>query len=200
MFASPPEQTLEWSDDGVAGAQRFIKRLWNLVQADFQAGQGDDAALRRKAHETLQKVTHDLGERLHFNTAIAAVMELVNAINAHTGSQAVRDEAIDLCVRMLNPFIPHATQALWEQMGGAGLLIDAPWPSVDESALVRDSIELVVQVNGKVRGRIQVPVDVDQDTAQAIAMDEPNVSKFLDGLTIRKVILVPGRLLNLVAN
>ena len=200
MFASPPEQTLEWSDDGVAGAQRFIKRLWNLVQADFQAGQGDDAALRRKAHETLQKVTHDLGERLHFNTAIAAVMELVNAINSHTGSQAVRDEAIDLCVRMLNPFIPHAAQALWEQIGGTGLLIDAPWPSVDESALVRDSIELVVQVNGKVRGRIQVPVDVDQDTAQALAMDEPNVSKFLDGLTIRKVILVPGRLLNLVAN
>lgn len=200
MFASPPEQTLEWSDDGVAGAQRFIKRLWNLVQADFTAGSGDDKALRRKAHETLQKVTHDLGERLHFNTAIAAVMELVNATSSHTGSKEARDEAIDLCVRMLNPFIPHAAQALWEELGHTDLVIDAQWPSVDESALVRDSIELVVQVNGKVRAKIQMPVDVDQDTAQATALAEPNVAKFLEGKTLRKTILVPGRLLNLVAN
>lgn len=200
MFASPPEQTLEWSDDGVAGAQRFIKRLWNLVHSDFEAGQGDDKALRRKAHETLQKVSHDLGERLHFNTAIAAVMELVNAISAHTGSQAPRDEAIDLCVRMLNPFVPHVAQALWEALGHQDLLIDARWPEVDESALVRDSIELVVQVNGKVRAKLQMPVDVDQETAQATALAEPNVAKFLEGKTLRKTILVPGRLLNLVAN
>ena len=200
MFASPPEQTLEWSDDGVAGAQRFIKRLWALVHADYTAGQGDDAALRRKAHETLQKVSHDLGERLHFNTAIAAIMELINAISAHTGSQAVRDEAIDLSVRMLNPFIPHAAQALWESLGHSDLLIDATWPAVDQAALVRDSIELVVQVNGKVRARIEMPVDVDQETAQATALAEPNVAKFIEGKTLRKTILVPGRLLNLVAN
>ena len=200
MFASPPEQTLEWSDDGVAGAQRFIKRLWALVHADYTAGQGDDAALRRKAHETLQKVSHDLGERLHFNTAIAAIMELINAISAHTGSQAVRDEAIDLSVRMLNPFIPNAAQALWESLGHSDLLIDATWPAVDQAALVRDSIELVVQVNGKVRARIEMPVDVDQETAQATALAEPNVAKFIEGKTLRKTILVPGRLLNLVAN
>ena len=200
MFASPPEQTLEWSDDGVAGAQRFIKRLWALVHADYTAGQGDDAALRRKAHETLQKVSHDLGERLHFNTAIAAIMELINAISAHTGSQAVRDDAIDLSVRMLNPFIPHAAQALWESLGHSDLLIDATWPAVDQAALVRDSIELVVQVNGKVRARLEMPVDVDQETAQATALAEPNVAKFIEGKTLRKTILVPGRLLNLVAN
>ncbi|MGB0965959.1 MAG: class I tRNA ligase family protein, partial [Litorivicinus sp.] len=139
-------------------------------------------------------------ERLHFNTAIAAVMELVNAISAHTGSQAPRDEAIDLCVRMLNPFVPHVAQALWEALGHQDLLIDASWPEVDESALVRDSIELVVQVNGKVRAKLQMPVDVDQETAQATALAEPNVAKFLEGKTLRKTILVPGRLLNLVAN
>ena len=200
MFASPPEQTLEWSDDGVAGAQRFIKRLWNLVHSDFEPGQGDDAALRRKAHETLQKVTHDLGDRLHFNTAIAAVMELVNSISAHSGAQAPRDEAIDLCVRMLNPFVPHVSQALWEALGHTDLVIDAAWPSVDESALVRDSIELVIQVNGKVRARIEMPVDVDKETAQATALAEPNVAKFVEGKTLHKTILVPGRLLNLVAN
>ena len=112
----------------------------------------------------------------------------------------MRDEAIDLSVRMLNPFIPHAAQALWESLGHSDLLIDATWPAVDQAALVRDSIELVVQVNGKVRARIEMPVDVDQKTAQATALAEPNVAKFIEGKTLRKTILVPGRLLNLVAN
>ncbi|MGB0957046.1 MAG: leucine--tRNA ligase [Litorivicinus sp.] len=200
MFAAPPEQTLEWSDDGVAGAQRFIRRLWNAVNAEFTPGNGDDAALRRKAHETLQKVTHDLGERLHFNTAIASIMELTNAIVAHQGSREARDEAISMALRMLAPFVPHATQALWETLGHDDLIIDAPWPELDESALVRDTIEMVVQVNGKVRAKMQMPVDVDKASAEAAALAEPNVAKFLDGVTLRKVIVVPGRLVNLVAN
>ena len=200
MFAAPPEQTLEWSEDGVAGAARFIRRLWNAVNTEFSPGTGDDKALRRKTHETLQKVTHDMGERLHFNTAVAAIMELTNAIVGHTGGQEARDEAISIALRMLAPVAPHATQALWEQIGQAGLIIDAPWPVLDESALIRDSIEMVVQVNGKVRAKMQMPVDVDQDAAQAAALAEPNVAKFLEGKTLRKVIVVPGRLVNLVAN
>ncbi|QGG81033.1 leucine--tRNA ligase [Litorivicinus lipolyticus] len=200
MFAAPPEQTLEWSDDGVAGAQRFIRRLWNAVHADFEPGNGVDADLRRKAHETLQKVSHDLGERLNFNTAIASIMELTNAIIAHTGSQAARDEAISMALRMLSPFVPHATQAMWESTGQAGLIIDAEWPELDHSALVRDTVEMVVQVNGKVRAKMQMPVGVDKDSAEKAALAEHNVAKFLDGLTLRKVIVVPGRLVNLVAN
>jgi len=214
MFAAPPEQSLEWNDAGVEGAFRFIKRLWRLVAEHVEAGNAgpldvstlDDAskALRRKTHETIQKVSDDYGRRSTFNTAIAAVMELINEVskfdaNSDNGA-AVKHEALEAAVLLLAPIIPHAGHSLWQALGHDEAVIDASWPSVDETALVKDSIELVVQVNGKVRAKLNVPANADKEAVEALAMDEPNVQKFIEGNTVRKVIVVPGKLVNIVAN
>lgn len=210
MFAAPPEQTLEWSDSGVQGAQRFLQRVWRLsYELLQQADRGNAAELskdekdaRRKVHETIRKVSDDVGRRYNFNTGIAAVMELLNTLQkldlASTGSRAVVAEGLDAIVRMLSPIAPHITQQLWEAFGNAGLVLDAQWPAVDESALVRDSIEVVVQVNGKLRGKVEVAADISKDALEAAAKEA--VAKTLEGLTIRKVIVVPGKLVNIVAN
>jgi len=214
MFAAPPEQSLEWNDAGVEGAFRFIKRLWRLVAEHVEAGNAgtldvdalDDAgkALRRKTHETIQKVSDDYGRRSTFNTAIAAVMELINEVSKFEANSdtdaAVKQEALESAVLLLSPIIPHAAHSLWQALGHEGAVIDASWPSVDESALVKDSIELVVQVNGKVRAKLNVPANADKEAVEALAMDEPNVQKFIEGNTVRKVIVVPGKLVNIVAN
>jgi len=210
MFAAPPEQSLEWNDSGVEGAFRFLKRLWRLVAEHVEAGLpgalnvdslDDNAkALRRKTHETIQKVSDDFGRRHTFNTAIAAVMELINDVSKFDGDAAVKQEALEAAVLVLAPITPHASHALWQALGHDEAVLNAAWPDVDESALVKDSIELVVQVNGKVRAKLEVPANADKDTVENLAKAEPNVQKFTDGKTIRKVIVVPGKLVNIVAN
>ncbi|WP_282041722.1 leucine--tRNA ligase [Halomonas alimentaria] len=216
MFAAPPEQSLEWSDAGVEGAHRFLKRLWRLVNEHLEAGEPgrlevdalDDAQreLRRKTHETIKKAGDDIGRRTTFNTAIAAVMELTNAIGQfHKQSAtpspldlAVAREAVEACVLLLAPITPHACHALWSALGHTEPAIDARWPEVDESALTRDTIELVVQVNGKLRARIEVPADADKAAAEAEAFAAENVQRHTEGKTVRKVIVVPGKLVNIV--
>lgn len=213
MFAAPPDQGLEWSDAGVDGAHRFLKRLWRQVYDRKQAGwqpsallieELDDAAraLRRKLHETIARVTDDVEKRQTFNTVIAANMELFNELNRFEGSDQVANgvitEVLQNMIKMLSPIVPHIAHALWSQVGGTGLVIDAPWPEVDASALVRDEIELVVQVNGKLRGKIQVAATADKAMQEAAAIANPDVQRYLDGVSIKKIIVVPGRLINIV--
>ena len=215
MFAAPPELSLEWSDDGVAGAHRFLKRLHTLVTE--HVGQGNhltshmleldalsDSArdLYRKLHETVAKVSDDIGRRYHFNTAIAAVMELTNSaikFNATTESDwQVLSEVIETLVILLSPITPHIAQHLWSQLGNDGSLIDTNWPTVREDALTRDTVTLIVQVNGKLRGRIQVATDADDETVMRMAREEPSVAKFLGGMIEKKAIVVPQKIINLV--
>ena len=215
MFAAPPEQSLEWSDSGVEGAFRFLKRLWALSHAHLQRGPApapdvdalneEQRALRRKVHETIAKVGDDLGRRHTFNTGIAAVMELVNALykgadDASDQGRAVLQEGLESAVLLLAPIVPHVCHALWQALGHDSSLMETPWPTLDERALVQDSLELVVQVNGKRRGQIRVPVDAARDLLETAALEEPNVVRFIEGKTVRKVIVVPGRLVNVVAN
>ena len=214
MFAAPPEQSLEWSDSGVEGANRFLKRLWKLVARHLENGEvpalepaaldGQQKDARRKTHETIAKVGDDYGRRQTFNTAIAAVMELCNELGKldqdNSQSQAVMDEGLRAAVLMLNPIVPHACHSLWQALGGTGDILNAPWPLVDETALTRDSIEIVVQVNGKVRAKMDAPADADKDTVETLALAQDNVQRFLDNVTVRKVIVVPGKLVNIVAN
>ncbi|OOV86571.1 leucine--tRNA ligase [Oceanospirillum linum] len=214
MFAAPPEQSLEWSDSGVEGANRFLKRLWKMVQSHVDAGPAPELnpatlndkqkELRRKTHETIAKISDDMERRLTFNTAIAAVMELTNAITKvnddSSEMRAVQHEAIEACVVMLSPMVPHIAHNLWQVLGHDDAVIDAQWPQVDQDALARDSIQMVVQVNGKVRSKIDVAADASKESVEAIAKSDEKVVKFLDGLTIRKVIVVPGKLVNIVAN
>ncbi|AGY92571.1 hypothetical protein SPICUR_08075 [Spiribacter curvatus] len=213
MFAAPPDQALEWQDSGVEGAARFLRRLHGLVYDHVSGGAVpvprtdglDDAgmALRRKLHETIGKVSDDIGRRYTFNTAIAAIMELCNALGRYTAEGAaargVRQEALEAVVLMLQPITPHLSHGLWSDLGRDGAAVDQPWPGVDETALTRDEVELVVQVNGKLRGRIAVSVAADEATIREQAMADDNVQRFIEGLSVRKVIVVPGRLVNVVA-
>ncbi len=212
MFAAPPEQSLEWSDSGVEGASRFLNRLWKAVYTHLSDGEAgaldvgsldsDQKAFRRKLHETIRKVSDDIGRRYTFNTAIAANMELLNDIgrfrdNSETGRALVR-EALDAAVLMLAPIVPHICNELWSALGHASDIVDCSWPAVDEAALVKDSVELIVQVNGKLRGKISVSNDADDDAIRDTALLEPNVKAHVEGKTVRKVIIVPGRLVNMV--
>ena len=213
MFAAPPEQSLEWSDAGVEGSHRFLKRLWRLVQdravhedavdaktANLSKAQKD---LRRKTHETIAKVSDDYGRRQTFNTAVAAVMELCNDVSRHSGESAedaaVVDEALTAAVSLLNPIVPHISETLFGQLTG-GDILEAPWPELDQGALARDEIDIVVQVNGKVRAKISVAADASKEAIEQTALTHDNVQRFTDGVTVRKVIVVPGKLVNVVAN
>ncbi|MGO9935620.1 MAG: leucine--tRNA ligase [Steroidobacteraceae bacterium] len=212
MFAAPPEQTLEWSDEGVQGAFRFIKRLWKAVHDHVSQGAPpalDKSALtaaqrtmRRQAHQTLAKVTDDIGRRRTFNTAIAAVMELLNAIAKFEQisplDRSVIHEGLEIAVLGLGPIIPHVTHALWRALGHEGALIDQPWIEVDPQALQTSTMTIVVQVNGRLRGRISLAADADEPTVRAAALADPNVKKFIGTATVRKVIIVPGKLVNIV--
>ena len=214
MFAAPPEQTLEWSDDGVSGAHRFLRRLWLAVIAHSELGEisplnpeshsEEQKNLRRKTHQTIEKVSDDFGRRYTFNTAIAAIMELLNDISQLSDndaqSVAVKHEALISAILLLAPIVPHICHSLWQKMGNQNSIAEASWPQVDKSALIQSSIELVVQVNGKVRGKIQVAVDESKEEIEQIALNEPNALRFIEGNTVRKVIVVPGRLVNIVAN
>ena len=212
MFTSPPEQTLEWSDAGVEGAARFIKRLWRIVNThlegeappalDVQALDEHTRGLRRRTHETIAKVSDDVGRRYKFNTAIAAVMELLNAVtelkDESDQARAVVREALETAVLLLSPIVPHVCHTMWKSFGHERAIIDEPWPQADEAAMVRNVIELVVQVNGKLRGRIEVSADADRQSIESTAKDDDNVRRFLDGKNIRKTIVVPGKLVNIV--
>jgi len=212
MFAAPPEQTLEWSDEGVHGAYRFIKRLWKAVHdhvshgappaLDKSALTEAQRALRRQSHQTLAKVTDDIGRRRTINTAIAAVMELLNAIakfeQRSPQDRSVVQEGLEIAVLGLGPIIPHVTHALWRALGYAGALIDEQWMAVDAQALQSSTVTIVVQVNGKLRGRISLAADADEEAVRAAALADPNVKKFIGTAAIRKVIIVPGKLVNVV--
>jgi leucyl-tRNA synthetase len=213
MFAAPPEQTLEWSDAGVQGAKKFLERLWRL-SFELTSGKAetlnletldkDQKAARRKIHETIAKVTIDMGQRQTYNTAIAAIMELLNALNKldknDEQSRAVGREGVEAIILMLAPITPHITHELWIAFGHTDSVLDAQWPIVDETALIKDSIEMVVQVNGKVRAKLELPANVSKEEAEAIARTNEAVIKFIGENTIRKVIVIPGKLVNIVAN
>ena len=215
MFAAPPELSLEWSDDGVAGAHRFLKRIHTLVTEHLNQGHhvsnepvdldglSDEARdVYRKLHETIAKVSDDIGRRYHFNTAIASIMELTNSVMKFDAisdaDRAVRSEAVEAIVILLSPITPHITEHLWSGLGHQNSLMDVPWPKVREDALTRNTLTLVVQVNGKLRGRIAVPSDADQATILTMARNEPQVTKFLKGMVEKKAIVVPQKLVNLV--
>jgi len=210
MFAAPPEQSLEWSDSGVEGAHRFIKRLWRLVYDHGQVGAVDDAgsynaeqkSVRRKIHETIAKVSDDYGRRQTFNTAVAAVMELCNELGRFPVDsdldRAVMDEGLRAALLMLWPITPHLTEHLWLHLTGEAF-VENHWPAVDESALSRDELEIVVQVNGKVRAKMMVPATADRDEIETLAKEQENVQRFLGDVSIRKVIVVPNKLVNIVA-
>lgn len=212
MFAAPPEMSLEWSDKGVDGANRFLKRVWRAViehvekgtveKFDFSNLDETEQTMRRQTHQTLGKVTDDIGRRHTFNTAIAAVMELMNSIakfNAETPtSRAVLQETLELVVQILSPITPHICHHLWQTLGHEEAIINVPWPSVDENALKQDNIELMIQVNGKLRAKVSVPAEAEQSVIEAAAYADENVQRFTEGKDVRKVILVPGRLLNIV--
>ncbi|HCP25945.1 MAG TPA: leucine--tRNA ligase [Pantoea ananatis] len=212
MFASPADMTLEWQESGVEGANRFLKRVWKLAYDHSQKGatvaldvaslNDDQKGLRRDLHKTIAKVSDDIGRRQTFNTAIAAVMELMNKLTRapqdSEQDRALMQEALLAVTRLLYPFTPHACFVMWQTLGGQGTIDNAEWPVADDAAMVEDALLVVVQVNGKVRGKITVAADATQEQVQARAAEEPLVAKYLDGVSIRKVIYVPGKLLNLV--
>lgn len=212
MFASPAEMTLEWQESGVEGAKRFLGRVWNLVYEysqnpaktalDVTALSADQKALRRDVHKTIAKVSDDIGRRQTFNTAIAAVMELMNKLTRapleSEQDRAVMAEALSAVVRMLYPITPHICFELWKALGNESTIDHAEWVKADESAMVEDEKLIVVQVNGKVRGKVTVAADADEETVKAVAFADENVKKFTDNTQIVKVIYVPGKLLNVV--
>nr|WP_281722342.1 leucine--tRNA ligase [Nitrosomonas nitrosa] len=213
MFASPPTQTLEWSDTGVEGAFRFLKRLWRLAYSHLQAGipagqlQADTLSpqlksLRCQLHQTIEKVTDDLDRRHTFNTAIAAVMELMNELTKQqTNDLAARQlmqEALENIVLLLSPIVPHICHALWRTLKPGTELLDQAWPKADPKALVQDDIELVVQVNGKLRAQIRVAREADRATIERTALSHEHIQKTIAGQAVKKIIVVPGRLVNIV--
>jgi len=226
LFASPPEKDLEWSDAGIEGAHRFLSRVWRLAEELADAGAlkplgpcatlaqiGDPAGLagpardlRRREHDTVRKVTRAMENNFQFNTAIAALMELVNemygqkdALKTSAQGAAALSSALSTVLTLLSPVAPHLCEEIWERMGHRERLAALAWPGYDESALEKDEIELVVQVNGKVRGRLMVPADAGQDAVRDFAMTHENVLRHLEGKSIRKLIVVPGKLVNVVA-
>ncbi|MGH7854969.1 MAG: leucine--tRNA ligase, partial [Candidatus Binatia bacterium] len=218
LFAAPPEKDLEWSDQGVEGAYRFLSRLWRLVfqQRDLWApsvastnGAGELSSdlrdLRRAIHRTIKKVSDDIEERFHFNTAIAAIMELVNALSASaqrvaesSAGATVRKQGLETAILLLAPFVPHVASELWQATGHNERLDQVPWPVYSTEALEEEKLLIVVQVNGKVRGKITVPADMTQERIETDALSDPKVASLLDGKKVRRVVYVPRRLVNIV--
>jgi leucyl-tRNA synthetase len=213
MFAAPPEQSLEWSDSGVEGAHRFLKRLWRQVYLHVQVTVAnpvlnkatltpEQAAVRRQLHQTIQKVSHDMGVRTIFNTAIAANMELINTLSKFDdksdNAYAVRQEVLEAIVLMLTPMVPHICQQLWLELGHAEASTTLRWPTVDDTALLQDSLELMVQINGKLRSKISVAATATQAEIQALALADEQVIRFIDQQVVKKIIVVPKKLVNIV--
>ncbi|SDZ24482.1 leucine--tRNA ligase [Thermoactinomyces sp. DSM 45892] len=212
LFAAPPERDLEWSDSGVEGSYRFLNRVWRLVVQHLDLFKQElpispelsssAKELRRLLHATIQKVTHEIGERSHFNTAVSSIMELVNGINAYPADadRVVLKESLESLVVLLAPFVPHITEELWHLIGHRDSVHLATWPKADESALVQDEVEIVVQINGKMRGKIVVPAGADRAEIEKQAMGQQAIQTWLEETVVRKVIVVPGKLINIVAN
>ncbi|KPC74694.1 leucine--tRNA ligase [Thermoactinomyces vulgaris] len=213
LFAAPPDRDLEWSDSGVEGSYRFINRVWRLiaqhealfaqdipVQGEPQSGEAKE--LRRLMHQTIKKLTSEIGERSHFNTAISAIMELVNGLYAYPehADRAVLKEALETLVVLLAPFVPHVTEELWQSMGKEGSVHRVNWPTYDERALVLDEVEIAVQINGKVRDKLVVATDASREEVEKQALETERIQALIEGKTVRKVIVVPGKLVNIVAN
>ena len=213
LFAAPPEKDLDWSDQGVDGSFRFLNRVWKLVHdrldlinnsktVNLSALTGEERTLRRAVHKTIRKVTEDIEERFHFNTAIAAVMELLNVLQgaelATPQYGAVMKEALGSLVQMLAPFVPHITEELWQRMGHHTPLSETPWPDYDREAVVDDEALVVIQVNGKLRSKFTVPAGTDEETMKSIALADEKVLPFIEGKQVRKVICIPGKLVNIV--
>jgi leucyl-tRNA synthetase len=215
LFAAPPELPMEWSESGIEGPHRFLLRVWRLVDRHAEALSGKPPeplpaelpapahALRRKVHQTIARVTRDIEERIQLNTAVAALMELVNEIYrleeqvaVGPGRPALR-EALETVIRLLNPFTPHICEEMWTLLGHRESLVRTAWPVLDEQAAREDEIELAVQVNGKVRGRITVAREADDEAVQAKALEE--VADQMKGKQVKKVLVVPGRLVSVVA-
>lgn len=209
MFTAPPDQSLEWSDEGVEGANRFLRRLWNIAtevpaEVDALPAELDERLqnIRREIHATLKKALFDY-ERQQYNTVVSGCMSIVNQLyklDQSAADKTILREGMSIVLRLLAPIAPHITHHLWKDMQFGSDILDASWPELDESALLQDSIEYVVQVNGKVRGKISAATDADKQTVEDIAKSNDNVQRFLEGVTIRKVIVVPNKLVNIVAN
>ena len=215
MFASPPDMSLEWSDSGVEGAFRFLRRVWRLNHAyannggpagklDLSSLSDEQKAIRRAIHLAIKQASQDIGQHHKFNTAIAAVMTLMNVLEKAPQSseqdRALLQAGLETVALLLAPIAPHICHSLWQALGHSNAVIDARWPQLDESALTQDTLQLVIQVNGKLRGHIDVAADTSRDAIEAAARDNENVQRYTEGLTIRKVIVVPGKLVNIVAN
>ncbi|VXB29517.1 leucyl-tRNA synthetase [Pseudomonas sp. 8AS] len=214
MFASPPDMSCEWSDAGIEGANRFLRRVWRLAHSLVSGGlptplgkhalSDEQKAVRRAIHLAIKQASSDIGQHHKFNTAIAQVMTLMNVLEK-APSEAALDrtllqEGLQTVALLLAPITPHISHEIWRSLGHNGAIIDAQWPQVDESALVQDSLTLVIQVNGKLRGQIEVPAAASREEVEAAARANENVLRFTEGVTIRKVIVVPGKLVNIVAN
>jgi leucyl-tRNA synthetase len=215
MFAAPPEQSLEWADSGVEGAHRFLKRLWKATFDHLELGtinayttgdlNAELKAIRLQLHTTIEKVADDYGRRHSFNTAISSVMELMNALAKIEAtdeiSRSVRQEVLQNVALLLSPIVPHICQALWSELCPNSNILDAGWPIADKAAMVQDSIEYVIQVNGKLRGSITVAKTEPKDALEKLALAQPFVQKFIeDNMAVRKVIVVPNKLINVVVS
>ncbi|MFR6292189.1 MAG: leucine--tRNA ligase, partial [Peptococcaceae bacterium] len=214
LFAAPPERDLEWNDSAVEGCYRFINRVWRFVYSYVQSSNGvltdyssfgdlnsADKDMRRLVHTTIKRVSDDAGTRFNFNTAISAIMELVNGLYQYKEqayNQAVMAEAADTLVLLLAPFIPHVTEELWQELGHTGSVHKQQWPVVDEKAMAAEDVTVIVQINGKVRDKIVMPVNVDQAEAEKIALAQPKIAEMIAGKAIKKVIVVPNKLINIV--
>jgi leucyl-tRNA synthetase len=213
MFAAPPEQSLEWSDSGVDGAFRFLKRLWkqaylhceasgSIVPLDKPSLTEEQQAVRRQLHLAIQKATDDFGRRYTFNTVIAANMELINTLSKFVddsdNGKAVRQEVLEAIVLMLSPIVPHICHQLWLDLGHQQAVVSASWPEVDTSALEQDTLELVLQVNGKLRSKMKVSITASKDEIEAMALNDEHIKRFIEDQPIKKVIVVPKKLVNIV--
>ena len=204
---SPPERDVEWTEAGVIGAWRFANKVWALVSDTPKMnpmGVASDATggaleLRRFAHKAMAKITSGI-ESFRFNTSVAQIYELTNALKKYKAHDTAKAEALGILIRAIAPFMPHLSEECWAHLGGEGLCYHAPWPAVDESLLVEDTVTLPLQVNGKRRGEISVPADISKEEAEKLALADPAVIRTIDGLTVRKVIVVLGRIINIVAS
>ncbi|MDR2219066.1 MAG: class I tRNA ligase family protein, partial [Methylobacillus sp.] len=198
MFASPPEQTLEWNDAGVEGAHRFLKRVWAFGHALQARGAGNatSSPLRHEIHALLKQANYDFG-KMQFNTVASAAMKMLNALEKSAGDAHER-ECFSILLRLLSPVTPHICHALWGELGYDGDILEAAWPEPDAAALVQDEIELVIQVNGKLRGNMTVGRSADKTVIEKLAVEQPCVQKYLEGVSVKKIIVVPGKLINIV--
>jgi leucyl-tRNA synthetase len=197
LFAAPPEDELEWNAQAIEGSWRFVNRVWRLAE-DYKAkpSTGDGALLKKKIHQTIKKVTEDIEERFQFNTAISVIMELVNEIYANP--EADSREAVETVILLLAPFIPHAAEEMWQRLDKKSLLIEESWPKFDSSAMQEDTVSLVIQINGKLRSKIDVATGISEENLKQLVLTDQRVIEYTQGKTVKRFIVVPNKLVNIV--